>query len=122
MSQSIVIRPAGQTFALSVTGSQTADVNVTTSVNEQANYASCINSGAVDVFITFGPSSPTATTTPRITVPAAGAPSGGICHILKAGGVGGPILIGVPANGFNVSAIGAGAGPSTVFVTPVMSQ
>lgn len=140
--QTIVTRPVGQTYAISVTASASVPIAVSAFGNEQVNYAEFYNSGATQVCVTTGPcqagvagaANPPAAAPTGFAFPVAGTPSGG--------GVVSSILPGVTTSGnaqkyviavangsgqattvpntFWVSAIGSGAGPSIIYITPVV--
>ena len=116
MSNTIVMRLAGATTTLSV--GATAHSAVTVSAvggNVLSNYASFLNTGANTVAIEVSPTGVTATTA---TIGADGATGS---FILPAS-MTKPIVLAVPANSFQVSAIGSAAGPALVYVTPLSNQ
>lgn len=120
MSNTSVIRPTGPTYALSVANTQHAAVAITPNGNDQCNFAAFVNSGAVDVVVITAPlSNPAAT--PALTFPTDGSPTVGTTFFLHAN-MQSPVILAVPTGGFCVSAIGASAGPSLVYITPVGDQ
>jgi len=119
--QTIAYKPMGQAYALSVTASQHADVLIKSNRQEPCNFAAFINTGSVDVAISY---SPNGIATPAITFPVDGTPSGNTSFVLHANSVGQPVVINVPngskvGEGFNVSAIGSAAGPTVIYVIPL---
>lgn len=122
MTTSVVSRPCGPTYALSVTASQHAAVAVNPSVNEPSNWAEFLNRGATDVCVVLGPYS-SSPATPPIVFPVDGTPTVPNSFMLPAG-MTQPRTVAVPAGqggGFSVSAIGSGAGPSIIYITPVLA-
>jgi hypothetical protein len=116
MSLTTVIRLAGQTTALTVAETAHAAVTVSaTGGSVLSNYASFLNTGATRVAIEISPVGVTATTA---SIGADGATGS---FILPASMVQ-PIVLAVPANTFQVSAIGSAAGPALVYITPVSDQ
>lgn len=113
----IVTRPAGPTYALSVGAAQHAAVGVPASSNDQNNYAEFLNVGATDICVVVSPYKSTAAT-PALAFPVDGTPTVPNSFILPHG-MTVPRTVQVPANGFCVSAIGSAAGPSIMYVTPV---
>ena len=116
MSLTTVIRLVGQTTALSVAGTAHAAVTVSAvGGSVLSNYASFLNAGTNSVAIEISPVGITAVTA---TVPADGTPGSYILPPLMTR----PIVLAVPANAFQVSAIGSAAGPALVYITPVSDQ
>ena len=116
MSITTVLRIAGQTTALSVAGTAHAAVTVSSvGGNVLSNYASFLNVGANSVAIEISPVGITAVTA---TVPADGTPGSYILPPLMTR----PIVLAVPANTFQVSAIGSASGPALIYITPVSDQ
>jgi hypothetical protein len=120
MPITIVARPIGPTYALSVANTQTVPIAVAMPVGETMNYAEFINTGSTTVCVVIGPAPKgvAAPTTPTLVFPVAGAPTVPTSFILGPS-MQEPRVVPVPANGFAVSAIGSAAGPATVFITPV---
>lgn len=129
--QSIGYRVVGPTVALSVvSASQHAAVAVLpTQQAEQAQFALFLNSGAtsvqVCVVVAQLPATGTAAT-PVLVFPVDGTPTVPASFLLPPG-MTTPIAIAVPqgqapSGGFSVSAIAIAAGPSLVYITPVVAQ
>lgn len=120
MAQSIVVRSIGPTYALSVTASQHAAVGIVPLNRDICNFAAFTNSGATDICITWSPYN-TTPATEALVFPVDGTPTIPNSFIIRAATIV-PVIIAVPANGFCLSAIGSGAGPSILYVTPVGDQ
>ena len=111
------VRPVGPTYALSVAATQTAAIAVATPVGDMGNYAEFLNTGATTVCVVLAPFAATPAT-PTLVFPVAGTPTVPNSFMLP------PLMtmprpVPVPSNGFCVSAIGSGAGPALVYITPV---
>jgi len=116
MSNTTVLRLAGRTTTLSVAATAHAAVTVSAvGGSVLSNYASFLNVGANTVAVEISPVGVTAT---AATIGADGATGS---FILPAS-MTVPIVLAVPANSFQVSAIGSAAGPSLVYVTPLSDQ
>jgi hypothetical protein len=116
MSNTTVLRIAGRTTTLSV--ANTAHTAVTVSAvggNVLSNYASFLNVGATNVAVEISPVGITAVTA---SIGADGATGSFILPPLMTV----PIVLAVPANTFQVSAIGSATGPSLIYVTPLSDQ
>ncbi len=125
MSLSIVIRPLGPTAALSVANTQHAAVAITGVPNEVSNFAAFTNPGTTDICVMVMPLQigGIAPTAPALAFPVDGTPTVPNSFILPHGMIA-PLIVAVPNSngGFAVSAIGSGAGPSVMYVTPVGDQ
>jgi hypothetical protein len=114
--QTLTFRPAGQTVALSVGATSHAAVAVNFNTPDAANWVSCINAGAVAVAVRFSVAGTAA------TLPVDGTPG----DFLLPAAMQVPITIPLPnaAQGApcQVTAIGAAAGPTLIYVTPVVMQ
>lgn len=118
-----VIKPAGPTYALSVTATQHAAVAITASTAD-ADGAAFINTGTTVICVAVYPLSSTgAAQAPALVFPVDGTPTVPVSFILPAGMIE-PKFVAVPMgnNGFSVTAIGSGAGPSIVYVNPISLQ
>jgi hypothetical protein len=117
MANTSVIRNGGKTVALSVTASAHAAVQLTGNTNDQINYVSCLNTGAVSVAVRFSQLS-----TDAATLPVDGTPG----DFLLPAAMQLPIVLACPPinmqNPCYVTAIGAAAGPSLVYFTPAVDQ
>ena len=116
MSLTTVVRLAGRTTTLSVAATAHAAVTVSAvGGNVLSNYAAFLNTGANTVAIEISPIGITAVTA---SIGADGATGS---YILPAS-MTQPTVLAVPANSFQVSAIGSAAGPALVYITPVSDQ
>ena len=123
MATSIVTRPVGPTYAISVANTQTTAITVSPTGNDQCNYAEFTNPGATDVCVVVAPFAATPAT-PALAFPVAGTPTVPNSFMLPHG-MTQPRIVAVPAGqggGFSVSAIGSAAGPSIIYITPVGDQ
>ena len=113
MSNTTVLRLAGRTTTLSVAATAHAAVTVSAvGGSVLSNYASFLNVGANTVAVEVSPVGVTAT---AATIGADGATGSFVLPPLMTV----PIVLAVPANYFQVSAIGSAAGPSLIYVTPL---
>ena len=116
MSLTTVVRLVGRTTTLSVTASAHTAVTVSAvGGSVLSNYAAFLNTGSNTVAIEISPTGITAVTA------SIGADSATGSYILPAS-MTQPIVLAVPANAFQVSAIGSAAGPALVYITPVSDQ
>jgi hypothetical protein len=117
MANTSVIRNGGKTVALSVTASAHAAVQLTGNTNDQINYVSCLNIGAVSVAVRFSQLS-----TDSATLPVDGTPG----DFLLPAAMQLPIVLACPPINMQkpcyVTAIGSAAGPSLVYLTPAVDQ
>lgn len=113
MSVSIAYRTIGPTTAVSVTASSTASVTVSATTNDVLSFASFINTGSVPVAVNISPLA----TAPAAVLPVAGTPS---TSFLLPASMNQPIVLAVPST-FAFTAIGTAAGPSLLYVTPVIA-
>ena len=120
MSATIVIRPVGPTYALSVAATKHADVAITPSCQDQWNYLAVTNVGTTDVCVVL---SQGGVATPSVVFPVDGTPTVPNSFVIPHG-MSGATVLAAPTNGMgcNISAIGSGAGPSIIYVTPVGDQ
>ncbi len=117
MPTSIVTRPTGPTYALSVANTQTLALGIPQSTNEPISYAEFLNASTTTVCVVIAPLASPAVT-PTLAFPVAGVPTVPNSFILGPS-MQTPRVVPVPSNGFSVSAIGSAAGPALVFITPV---
>lgn len=113
MANTSVLRLAGKTTAISVTASSTSATIVDDQVNDQVNFASFINTGSVAVAVKLGDANVGAA-----VLPVSGTPG----DFLLPASMSSPIVLACPTVPFYVRMIGAAAGPSLVYVTPVGDQ
>jgi len=113
MANTSVLRLAGKTTAVSVTASSTTALSVDDQTNDQVNFAAFLNTGAVAVAVKMGDANVGAA-----VLPVAGTPG----DFLLPAGMTSPIVLACPTVPFYVRMIGAAAGPSLVYVTPVGDQ
>lgn len=117
MSVSLAYRPAGPTLGLSVVATSHTAVAVSSFTGvDIAPFVACLNTGATTVAIRFSVAG-TAATLPG---------DGTTGDYVLAPAMLVPILIPLPsavnASPCQVTAIGSGAGPSLVYVTPMVAQ
>ena len=112
MAATNVFRPVGPTIALSVTASSHAAVALQFTTSDQVNFAACINTGTVAVAVTFSVAGTAS------TLPVDGTPG----SFMLPASMQQPIVLAIPAGAVQVTAIGAAAGPSLVYITPVGDQ
>lgn len=117
MAQTLVTRPVGPTFALSVGSTQHVAVAIPAVQGETSNYAEFTNPGTTDVCVVVVPLT-TPPAAPTLVFPVDGTPTVPNSFIL-AHAMAEPRVVAVPSNGFCVSAIGSAAGPSVFFLTQV---
>jgi len=115
MAATSVLRVAGNTQAISLTATSSAALLIKAGyTNDQVNFVSVLNTGAVPVAVKFGDSAVGAA-----VFPVAGSTEGD--YVLPAL-MTRPVILAVPAAPFYVRAIGSAAGPSILYVTPVGDQ
>lgn len=116
MSGTPVYMPAGPTLALSTVATAHAAVPVALFDNTVANYAACINTGTVAVAIKLS----VAATAP--VLPVDGTPGDWVLPPLMTLPIVIPLPNPVQGTACQVVTIGAAAGPSLVYVTPLVMQ
>lgn len=112
MANTTIYRQIGPTFALSVAATSHTAVPITTYANDVLNFVLCLNTGAVAVAIRITQTGTAA------TLPIDGTPG----DFLLPAAMNQPIVIAIPQKTPQITAIGAGAGPSIVYVTPIGDQ
>lgn len=129
MSISVVYKPVGPTVALSVTASAHTPVAVPASNSESGILAAFTNPGTVSVFVevlqlSSTGAAPGLTTTNTPSFPVDGTSTSVVPGVLLPPLMEAPIVMPAPFTngGFAVTAIGAGAGPTIIYVTPVTPQ
>jgi hypothetical protein len=115
MSNTSVLRTAGQTVALSVTNTSHASVTINDNTNDQVNFASFLNTGAAPVAVQMTNYTPA----PAAVFPVDGTSLGGF--VLPAG-MTTPIVLAVPTSPFYMTAISNSATASIIYVTPINDQ
>jgi len=113
MANTSVLRLAGKTTAISVTASSTSATIIDDTTNDQVNFAAFLNTGSVAVAVKLGDANVGAA-----VLPVSGTPG----DFLLPAGMTSPIVLACPTVPFHVRMIGAAAGPSLVYVTPVGDQ
>ena len=113
MANTSVLRLAGKTTAISVTASSTSATIVEDQTNDQVNFAAFLNTGSVAVAVKMGDANVGAA-----VLPVSGTPG----DFLLPASMSSPIVLACPTVPFYVRMIGAAAGPSLVYVTPVGDQ
>lgn len=112
MASTSILRPVGNTICLSVVAVSHAAIPLTFATNDQVNFASCLNTGSLPVAIKFSVAGVAA------TFPAEGTPGDYVLPPLMEF----PLILSIPSGAVEVTAIGAGAGPTPIYVTPVGDQ
>jgi len=118
MPQTLITRPIGPVYFVSVGTAQTVAIGVQPTAPEPMNYAEFTNSNTTAVCVTIAPlpQQPANPVTPTLIFPnvtsAATAPP---CFMVEPQG---SRVVPVPANGFSVSAVGQ-AGTTNLYITPV---
>lgn len=119
MAEMVATRVIGPTYAISVAATQTTAIAVLPTQSDNSDYAEFYNSGATEVCVVTAPIPPNGTpATPALVFPVAGTPTVPTSFILPKNMVK-PLVHAVPGNGFSVSCIGSGAGPSIIYITPI---
>jgi len=120
MATVIVHRPIGPTYAASVAATSTAAASVPMDQAEIMAFASFLNTGTAAVTVNIVPlgTGSTGVAGPAV-IPVAGTPQAG-SFVLPAS-MTFPLVVSVPS-GFSYTMIGAAAGPSLVYITPIGSQ
>jgi len=113
MANTSVLRLAGKTVAISVTASSTSATIIDDYTNDQTNFAAFLNTGSVAVAVKLGDANVGAA-----VLPVSGTPG----DFLLPASMSSPIVLACPTVPFYVRMIGAAAGPSLVYVTPVGDQ
>lgn len=113
MANTTVLRVVGKTTAISVTASSTTATIIEDQTNDQVNFASFINTGAVAVAVKMGDANVGAA-----VLPVSGTPG----DFLLPAAMTVPIVLACPTIPFYVRMIAPSAGPSLVYVTPVGDQ
>jgi hypothetical protein len=112
MAGTPAFRLAGQTVALSVVATSHAAVALATNTPDLANWCALLNPGAVAVAVKISQSGAPA------TLPVDGTPGDFILPPLMEF----PIVIPMPTTTPQITAIGATAGPTIIYATPVVYQ
>ncbi len=114
MSNTVVLRPVGQTVAIGLTSTSSTAVTVKANkTNDQCNYAAFLNPGSKGCSVAIAPSS-----APAAVIPTAGTPADFYLPPLMTQ----PVVLAVPANQFSVTGICAATETTTIYVTPVGDQ
>ena len=114
MANTIVLRTAGVTTAVSVGATSTIAIPISANTNDQVNYCAFLNTGSTVVSVNIGD-----TNVAAAVLPVSGSTTGN--YVLPAS-MTQPVVLAVPATTFYVRMIGSAAGPSIVYVTPVGDQ
>lgn len=112
MANTVALRKGGPTAALSVVATSHAAVTVSAASTDSANFAAFLNTGAATVAVNVAPTNAAAA-----VLPVDGTPSD---VILLPPSMTQPIVYAVPPGSFSVTAIGSAAGPSLVYITPLV--
>jgi len=116
MSIAVILRNIGPTYALSVTASATTAIPIVQTSNEVQALSSFLNTGATTVAVNIFPTA--SGTAPAAVLPVAGTPQQ---VIVLPPSMNYPVIYATPQN-YSVTAIGTGAGPALVYITPVALQ
>jgi protein-disulfide isomerase len=117
--------PAGPTSAVSVTASSSTAITISaTSTNTISNFSLFYNSGATQVWVSMVASQPSsgAVTAPAAVLPVAGTPQptqNQVVGIMLPANMTRPIVVATPNLPYALTAIGSGAGPSIIYITPL---
>jgi len=114
MANTSVFRNAGQTYALSVTNTAHASVQINATTNDQINYAAFLNNSVNPIAIKVSSVNPC----PAAVFPTDGTPGDYVLPPIMET----PIVLAVPALPFYMTAISNVAGPSLLYVTPTADQ
>ena len=114
MSNTVVLRPVGKTYAIDLTSTSSTAVTVAPTGNDQVNYAAFLNPGAKGCAVTIAASS-----APAAVLPVNATPSNSfyLPPLMTQ-----PTVLAVPANFFSVTGICATDKTTTIYVTPVGNQ
>lgn len=112
MAGTPAFRPAGPTVALSVVATSHAAVALVATTPDVVNYCALLNAGAVVVAVKISQNGAAA------TLPIDGTPGDFILPPLMQY----PIVIPIPTTTPQITAIGATAGPTLIYATPVVYQ
>ena len=111
MANTIVLRPVGPTTYIGVTDTSSTAKTITVVGNDQANFASFLNTGTNPCAVTVAQTA-TASTYPNTNAGSFVLPGNMIY----------PIVLAVPSTSFSVTAICAATKSTDLFVTPVDNQ
>lgn len=111
-----IYRPAGQTQALSVVATSHAAVSLTVAGGDSANYVALLNTGAVVVAVKLGTAGAAA------VLPVDGTPGDFALPAAMQQAILVPMPTAQGGTACQITAIGATAGPSLVYATPVVLQ
>lgn len=112
MASTSILRPVGPTICLSVGATSHAAVPLLLGTNDQVNFASCLNTGSLPVAVNFSVAgNPSA-------FPVDGTPGNYVLPPLMEF----PLILSIPSGAVQVTAIGAGAGPTPIYVCPAGDQ
>jgi hypothetical protein len=114
MSNTSVLRVAGQTYALSVTSTAHASVQINDNTNDQVNFASFLNLGASPMAIAVANYTPA----PVATFPADGTPGSFVLPPLMTT----PVVLAVPTSPFYMTAVSNTTSAGLLYVTCINDQ
>ena len=109
-------RPAGQTVALSVTASSHAAVDIIETMNDEVRWVAVVNPGSVAVAVKISQQGVAA------TLPVDGTPGDFLLPPLMQTPICLPLGNGSGQTNPKITAIGAAAGPTLIYATPVVMQ
>ena len=114
MANTSVIRLAGKTSVIAVTATSSTAISITSTTNNQINYASFLNAGAKPCAVNVS----SLATAPAAVFPTAGTPGD---YVLP-GNMVSPVVLAVPTAPFSVTAICGGTDTTTLYVTAADDQ
>ena len=117
MANTSVFRFAGPTYAVSVSTTASSSLSVTPISNDQINYCGFLNTATTPVAVSIAPLNPTSVSAASAVLPTGGNTSN---SFVLGVGMSSPMVVAVPAGGFNMSAVGSAS--TTLYVTPMADQ
>jgi hypothetical protein len=114
MANTTVLRPAGKTYAISVTATSSTSITIDDTTNDQVNYATFLNAGSKACAVSVS----SLATAPVCVFPSAGTPGD---FVLPAN-MTYPVTLVVPTLPFQITAVCGGSDTTTLYVTAVGDQ
>jgi len=113
MANTTVLRPAGKTYAISVTATSSTSITIDDTTNDQVNYATFLNVGTKPCAVNVSS---------LATAPAATFPNATPGDFVLPANMTYPITLVVPTLPFQITAICGGTDTTTIYVTAVGDQ